>query len=140
MIRSMLSTDEMLDDFTIRLCRSVIERAAEGQTTKQLQGYLGYRRRTAAPGLEKEAVRRVLKALKTNRWGLRDVVEAQQAAAAEHRADERATREARSAFREQLATAEAMIPPNKRGRSRGGRGGGNKKRTTGPRQLPATLA
>lgn len=138
-IRALLQDDGMLDDFTVRVCRTVIDRARQGHTIAELLGYLGYRRRIAQPGMEKEACRRVAKALRTNRWGLLDVVQQAQSEAEVRRNDEALTREARSEFYEQVAAATAMIPPNKRGRGSGSRRGRRKDKPAPARMWPGTL-
>lgn len=124
-----LIPDSGLDEFAMRLCRSVIARAMDGHTIDQLTGYLGYRRRVARPGGEKESARRVARALRTNRWGLRDAVEMAQKLAEERRRQAAIDREARRIFYEQVAAAKALVPEHKRGRRGDGRKGGHKKKT-----------
>jgi len=125
--------DPLLDDWTLALIRHVYEHALEGYTMAQLMGYVSYRKR-CAPKEHKESARRVLKALKTNRWGLRDDVEALQQEAQARRDSERLSREAREAFRESISDAKRLIPDSKRGRGRRGR---KAKRDTELRRAPA---
>lgn len=118
-----LTPDSGLDDHAVRLCRNVIARALDGHTLDQITGYMGYRRRIARPGAEKEAARRVARALRTNRWGLRDVIVKAQQVAEEIRRRKAIEREARRIYYEQLAGAKALVPENKRRRGSGGRKG-----------------
>ena len=126
MIESMISrlealNDTLLDDWTLALIRNVYEDALQGYTMAQLMGYVAYRKR-CAPREHKEKARRVLAALRNNRWGLRDDVEALQQEAQARRDSERLSREAREAFRESISDAKRLAPDSKRGRgSRAGR-------------------
>jgi len=122
-----------LDDWTLALIRNVYEHALEGYTMAQIMGYVAYRKRCAAKQ-DKEKARRVLSAFKTNRWGLRDDVEALQQEAQARRDSERLSREAREAFRESISDAKRLIPDSKRGRGRRGR---KAKRDTELRRAPA---
>jgi len=122
-----------LDDWTLALIRHVYEHALEGYTMAQLMGYVAYRKR-CAPKEHKEKARRVLAALRNNRWGLRDDVEALQQEAQARRDSERLSREAREVFRETIADAQRLIPEGKRGRGRRGR---KAKRDTELRRAPA---
>jgi len=113
--------DPLLDDWTLALIRHVYEHALEGYTMAQLMGYVAYRKRIADKA-NKEKARRVLAALRNNRWGLRDDVEALQQEAQARRDSERLSREAREVFRESISDAKRLIPDSKRGRgSRAGR-------------------
>ena len=113
--------DPLLDDWTLALIRHVYEDALQGYTMAQLMGYVAYRKR-CAPREHKEKARRVLAALRNNRWGLRDDVEALQQEAQARRDSERLSREAREAFRESISDAKRLVPDSKRGRgSRAGR-------------------
>lgn len=113
--------DATLDDWTLALIRHVYEHALEGYTMAQLMGYVAYRKRIADKA-NKEKVRRVLAALRNNRWGLRDDLEALQQEAQARLDAERLAREAREAFRESISDAKRLIPDSKRGRgSRAGR-------------------
>lgn len=113
--------DPLLDDWTLALIRHVYEDALQGYTMAQIMGYVAYRKRCAAKQ-DKEKARRVLAALRNNRWGLRDDVEALQQEAQARRDSERLSREAREAFRESISDAKRLIPDSKRGRgSRAGR-------------------
>jgi len=125
--------DPLLDDWTLALVRNVYEHALEGYTMAQLMGYVAYRKR-CAPKEHKEKARRVLAALRNNRWGLRDDVEALQQEAQARRDSERLSREAREVFRETIADAQRLIPEGKRGR---GRRGHKAKRDKEPRRAPA---
>lgn len=126
--------DPLLDDWTLALIRNVYEHALEGYTMGQLLGYISYRKRIA-DRTNKEKARRVLSALKTNRWGLRDDVEALQQEAQARRDSERLSREAREVFRETIADAQRLIPEGKRGRVR--RNGRKAKRNKEHRPAPA---
>ncbi len=138
-IYELLHDDGHLDDMTVRLCRTVIERASEGHTTQQLQGYMAYRRRIAE-GEDRVRVQRVRKALSTNRWGLLDVVQRARTEARQRLRGERDGRAARQAFYDQIAAVNATIPPNKRGRGSGGRRRGRKDdRRTTQKHVPGTL-
>src|SRR5690606_17758753 len=108
--------DPLLDDWTLALIRHVYEDARQGYTMAQLMGYVAYRKR-CAPKEHKEKARRVLAALRNNRWGLRDDVEALQQEAQARLDAERLAREAREVFRETIADAQRLIPDGKRGRS-----------------------
>ena len=125
--------DPLLDDWTLGLIRHVYEDALQGYTMAQLMGYVAYRKR-CAPKEHKEKARRVLAALRNNRWGLRDDVEALQQEAKARRDSERLSREAREVFRETIADAQRLIPEGKRGRGRRGR---KAKRDTELRRAPA---
>src|SRR5690606_20891919 len=138
-IESMISrleelNDSLLDDWTLRLIRNVYEHALEGYTMAQSMGYVAYRKRCAAKQ-DKEKARRVLAALRNNRWGLRDDVEALQQEAQARRDSERLSREAREVFRETIADAQRLIPEGKRGRGR--RNGRKAKRNKEHRPAPA---
>ena len=109
--------DPLLDDWTLALIRNVYEDALQGYTMAQLMGYVAYRKR-CAPREHKEKARRVLAALRNNRWGLRDDVEALQQEAKDRRDAERLAREAREVFQETIADAQRLIPEGKRGRGR----------------------
>ena len=139
MIESMISrlealNDKLLDDWTLRLIRHVYEDALQGYTMAQLMGYVAYRKRCAAKG-DKEKARRVLAALRNNRWGLRDDVEALQQEAQARRDSERLSREAREVYYETIADANSRIPDGKRGRSN--RSGRKAKKDKEPRRAPA---
>lgn len=139
MIESMISrlealNDTLLDDWTLALIRNVYEHALEGYTMGQLLGYISYRKRIA-DRTNKEKARRVLAALRNNRWGLRDDVEALQQEAQARRDAERLAREAREVFRETIADAQRLIPEGKRGRGR--RNGRKAKRNKEHRPAPA---
>lgn len=108
--------DPLLDDWTLALIRHVYEHALEGYTMGQLLGYISYRKRIA-DRTNKEKARRVLSALKTNRWGLRDDVEALQQEAKARLDAERLARDAREVYYETIADANSRIPDGKRGRS-----------------------
>jgi len=125
--------DATLDDWTLRLIRHVYEDALQGYTMAQLMGYVAYRKR-CAPREHKEKARRVLAALRNNRWGLRDDVEALQQEAKARRDSERLSREAREAFRESISDAKRLIPDSKRGR--GSRVGRRAKRDKEHRPAP----
>src|SRR5690606_9699925 len=101
--------DSLLDDWTLRLIRNVYEHALEGYTMAQMIGYVAYRKRCAAKQ-DKEKARRVLAALRNNRWGLRDDVEALQQEAKDRRDAERMAREAREVYYETIADANSRIP------------------------------
>jgi len=126
--------DPLLDDWTLALVRNVYEHALEGYTMAQLMGYVAYRKRIADKA-NKEKARRVLAALRNNRWGLRDDVEALQQEAKDRRDAERMAREAREVYYETIADANSRIPDGKRGRSN--RRGRKAKRDTEPRRAPA---
>ena len=139
MIESMISllealNDPLLDDWTLALIRNVYEDARQGYTMAQLMGYVAYRKRCAAKG-DKEKARRVLSALRNNRWGIRDDVEALQQEAKDRRDAERMAREAREVYYETIADANSRIPDGKRGRSN--RRGRKAKRDTELRRAPA---
>ena len=139
MIESMISrlealNDKLLDDWTLRLIRHVYEDALQGYTMAQLMGYVAYRKR-CAPKEHKGKARRVLAALRNNRWGLRDDVEALQQEAQARRDAERLAREAPEVFRETIADAQRLIPEGKRGRGR--RNGRKAKRNKEHRPAPA---
>lgn len=121
MIEPMISrlealNDKLLDTWTLRLIRHVYEDALQGYTMAQIMGYVAYRKRCAAKQ-DKEKARRVLAALRNNRWGLRDDVEALQQEAQARRDSERLSREAREVYYETIADANSRIPDGKRGRS-----------------------
>lgn len=126
-------TDPLLDDWTLALIRDVYEDALQGYTTAQLMGYVAYRTR-CAPKEHKDKARRVLDALRNNRWGLRDDVEALQQEAQARRESERLSRDAREAFRESISDVKRLIPEGNRGRSNGS--GRKAKRDNEPRQVP----
>jgi len=125
--------DPLLDDWTLALVRNVYEDALQGYTMAQLMGYVAYRKRIADKA-NKEKARRVLAALRNNRWGLRDDAEALQQEAKARRDSERLSREAREAFRESISDAKRLIPDSRRGRGRRGR---KAKRDTELRRAPA---
>lgn len=125
--------DPLLDDWTLGLIRHVYEDALQGYTMAQLMGYVAYRKRCAAKG-HKEKARRVLSALRNNRWGLRDDVEALQQEAQRRLDAERLAREAREAFRESISDAKRLVPDSKRGR--GSRAGRRAKRDKEHRPAP----
>mgnify|MGYP001180864239 FL=1 len=108
--------DPLLDDWTLALIRDVYEDALQGYTTAQLMGYVAYRMRCADKA-DKEKCRNVLSALKNNRWGIRDDVEALQQEAKDRRDAERMAREAREVYYETIADVNRRIPDGKRGRS-----------------------
>lgn len=141
-IYALLTDDGQLDHETLRLCGQVIRRAsAEGANDGQLQAYLAYRKRVANPGVDKDRAQRVMTAMRTNRWGLRDVVWAVRSrarAARQSRMEEPAS-DARAAFYDQIATANAMIPANKRGRGSSSGGRRRRDKPTPRRQPPGTL-
>src|SRR5690606_41960264 len=106
--------DTLLDDWTLALIRNVYEDARQGYTMAQLMGYVAYRKR-CAPKEHREKARRVLAALRDNRWGLRDDVEALQQEAQARRDAEPMAPEAREVFRETIADAQRLIPEGKIG-------------------------
>ena len=137
-IESMISrlealNDTLLDDWTLRLIRHVYEDALQGYTMAQLMGYVAYRKRCESKE-HKEAANRVLKALKTNLWGLRDDVEALQQEAQARRDSERLSREARQVYYDTIADVNRRIPDGKR--RRGNRSGRKTKRDKEPRRAP----
>jgi len=115
--------DPLLDDWTLALIRNVYEHALEGYTMAQLMGYVAYRKRCANKA-DKEKCRRVLSALKNNRWGIRDDVEALQQQAKAERDSEARSREARAVWYMQQRDVRALIPESKRGRGAKGRNRG----------------
>lgn len=120
-VRQILQDDGALDEETLRLCGRVLRRARMGHTLHELVSYLGYERSVARTREDKERVRRVVRAVKTNRWGLRDAVEAAQAEARQRRQKQKVAAAAVWAYRDEIRTKKGLIPPNKRGRGGGGR-------------------
>src|SRR5690606_4791038 len=67
----------LMAHLTEGIVEHVIKRALDGWTCHELHGYLVYRKRMAE-GEDKVKVQRVSKALRTDRWGLRQaLIEAQ---------------------------------------------------------------
>src|SRR5690606_24100122 len=110
--------DPLMDEFTQKLVKHVIDRALEGWTFNELHGYLVYRKRMAE-GEDKVKVQRVIKALRTDWWGLKQAVIEAQADFRGRVQDARERRMAREVFYEVVAEANSRIPADRRG-------GGNK--------------
>lgn len=120
-VRQLLHDDGALDEQTLRLCGRVLRRARMGHTLQELVSYLGYERSVAHTREDKERVRRVTKAIKTNRWGLRTAVEAAQAEARQRHQQQKVAAGAVWAYHDEIRRTKSLIPPNKRGRGSGGR-------------------
>lgn len=117
--------DALLDDWTIRLLNAVYERALDGLTNAEIVGYVAYRKRIAK-GPDKDKAQRVIKAIKTDRWGVASDVAALQNVAAERRRARRENRQIRETWYMQQREVNAMIPDNRRGG--GGKSGRSRKR------------
>jgi len=109
--------DELLDKPTLELCKAVYKRARRGATVAELTGYVAYRKRVAQ-GEDKTRAQRVLKAIKTNRWGIADDIAQLQEIAADERAARRERQQIRETWFMQISEANARIPENKRGKGR----------------------
>lgn len=137
-VRQILHDDGALDDETLRLCGRVLRRARMGHTLHELVSYLGYERSVARTREDKERVRLVVRAIKTDRWGLRTAVEAAQAEARQRRLQQKVAAAAVWAYHDEIRRTKSLIPPNKRGR---GSGGGRRKRDkpASPPRLRGTI-
>lgn len=121
--------DPLLDHFTKRLIWRVLDRAFEGWTIQEIHGYLVYRKRVAE-GEDKLKVQRVIKALRTNRWGLRAAIVDGRMTYREAKLDARESEMAREVYREVIAEANSRIPADRRG---GGNKSGRKRKKPTPR-------
>lgn len=131
--------DPLLTVSLRRLLTAVAFRATEGWTIPQLLGWLAYRKQAAQTPQERAEAERALRALKTDRWGIRRFVnetleELRQQAKreAELLAEMEAEREARvtprQLYYEEVRDRTRQLPPGRRssGRSRG------RKKVVGP--------
>lgn len=123
--------DPLLTVSMRRLLTAIAFRATEGWTIPQLIGWLGYRKQAAQTSQERAEIERALRALKTDRWGIRRFVEEtleqlrlQAKREAELLAEMEAEREARMTprqlFYEEVRDRTRQLPPGHRasGRSR----------------------
>lgn len=125
--------DEFLDKPTLELCKAVYKRARRGATVAELTGYVAYRKRVAQ-GEDKTRAQRVLKAIKTNHWGVGDDIAQLQGVAEDERAARRQNRQIREVWYMQQREVNARIPENKRGR--GSKSGRNRSGDVGKPRTP----
>lgn len=124
--------DPLLDDWTLSCIRNVYEHALQSTSLSHVFGYASYLKR-CAKGENKKKVQRIISAIRTNRWGIRDHISELQKEERRRRKSERLSREIKEVYRDIINDAKRKIPEGKRGRSnRSGRGSDYTKRRKKP--------
>lgn len=121
----------LLDEYTLRIIRRVLSRAARGWPDKELRAYLAYEKRCANGHHERESVRRVVRAAfavypdgePIDRWGLSTAIAGCRANYDRAVDSLRQTIDAREAFEETMRDGETAL------RNRGGGGSSTKNKS-----------